>query len=197
MVIPGANTPHIDEMASEGINFDRFYVASPVCMPNRLSYDSLNAVKPWGKMSCVPLSHEHVTFVELLRAAGYDNLLQEPFAEYERKIRTVQNARSSVISPRQKSRQLPSAQMTQANIAMSARHSFDRKNPTCRYHITGLIIMTPVTRHGFNTGGNHQLYTQQHAPDAFAMWSRDIQLEHNYSCPQAVRTKNLEAHHSQ
>ena len=30
-------TPNIDQIASEGTNFSKFYVASPVCMPNRAS----------------------------------------------------------------------------------------------------------------------------------------------------------------
>ena len=73
---PVLNTPHIDEMASEGINFDRFYVASPVCMPNRSSLMTCRMPSSHG-VRClgVPLSHEHVTFVELLRAAGYDTAL--------------------------------------------------------------------------------------------------------------------------
>ena len=32
---PRLKTPHIDSIAQGGTRFDRFYVASPVCMPNR------------------------------------------------------------------------------------------------------------------------------------------------------------------
>lgn len=28
-------TPHIDGIAQRGVRFDRFFVASPICMPNR------------------------------------------------------------------------------------------------------------------------------------------------------------------
>jgi arylsulfatase A-like enzyme len=31
-------TPNIDEMASCGVNFDRYFVQTPVCMPSRMSY---------------------------------------------------------------------------------------------------------------------------------------------------------------
>lgn len=31
------NTPHIDRLANQGVQFDRCYVANPICMPNRLS----------------------------------------------------------------------------------------------------------------------------------------------------------------
>lgn len=32
---PAIRTPHIDALAAQGTRFDRFYVASPVCMANR------------------------------------------------------------------------------------------------------------------------------------------------------------------
>ena len=65
-------TPNIDRLAATGSRFDRFHVASPVCMPNRASLmtgrmPSLHGVRHNG----IPLSTEHVTFVELLAAAGY------------------------------------------------------------------------------------------------------------------------------
>jgi len=34
---PDIKTPHLDCMASEGLNFDRFFVQNPVCMPSRIS----------------------------------------------------------------------------------------------------------------------------------------------------------------
>ena len=34
---PVLRTPHIDSIAAHGTAFDRFYVASPVCQPNRAS----------------------------------------------------------------------------------------------------------------------------------------------------------------
>ena len=65
-------TPAIDALASSGIRFDRFYVANPVCMPNRSSIltgrmSSVHGVLHNGKA----LSHDDTTFVELLREAGY------------------------------------------------------------------------------------------------------------------------------
>jgi arylsulfatase A-like enzyme len=65
-------TPAIDRIAAEGVCFDRFYVTSPICMPNRATLmtgrpPSLNGVRHNG----IPLSLDAVTFVDLLRAAGY------------------------------------------------------------------------------------------------------------------------------
>ena len=69
---PILKTPAIDGIAADGLCFDRFYVTSPICMPNRATLmtgrpPSLNGVRHNG----IPLSLEAVTFVDLLRAAGY------------------------------------------------------------------------------------------------------------------------------
>lgn len=69
-------TPNIDSLAGRGVRFDRFYVANPICMPNRATLmtgrmPSLHGVRHNG----VPLSVEQVTFVELLREAGYRTAL--------------------------------------------------------------------------------------------------------------------------
>ena len=73
---PVLRTPHIDSIAARGTAFDRFYVASPVCMPNRASLmtgrmPSVHGVRSNG----IPLSMNSVTFVELLRDAGYRTAL--------------------------------------------------------------------------------------------------------------------------
>ena len=73
---PVLNTPHIDRMAASGTRFDRCYVASPVCMPNRAALmtgrmTSANGVYQNG----VPLPLHATTFTEVLRAGGYDTAL--------------------------------------------------------------------------------------------------------------------------
>ena len=73
---PVLRTPHIDSIAARGTAFDRFHVASPVCMPNRASLmtgrmPSVHGVRSNG----IPLSRRAVTFVELLRDAGYRTAL--------------------------------------------------------------------------------------------------------------------------
>ena len=73
---PVLRTPHIDSIAARGTAFDRFYVASPVCQPNRASLmtgrmPSVHDVRSNG----IPLSMNAVTFVDLLRDAGYQTAL--------------------------------------------------------------------------------------------------------------------------
>jgi arylsulfatase A-like enzyme len=69
-------TPHIDGIARRGVRFERFYTASPVCMPNRATLmtgrlPSLHGVRTNG----IPLSLRAATFVELMRRAGYRTAL--------------------------------------------------------------------------------------------------------------------------
>jgi arylsulfatase A-like enzyme len=69
-------TPNIDALAERGRRFTRFHVASGVCMANRASlmtgrFPSAHGVRCNG----VPLSLDAVTFVDLLRAAGYRTAL--------------------------------------------------------------------------------------------------------------------------
>lgn len=69
-------TPNIDLLASNGSWFDRCYVASPTCMSNRASLMTGRMPGQHGvRYNGVPLDHDYVTFVELLRAAGYRTAL--------------------------------------------------------------------------------------------------------------------------
>ena len=69
-------TPNIDGIADQGTRWDRFYVANPICSPNRASImtgrmPSLHG----GRHNGIPLSKDHTTFVELLKDAGYKTAL--------------------------------------------------------------------------------------------------------------------------
>ncbi|KQI72991.1 hypothetical protein AN191_03550 [Loktanella sp. 5RATIMAR09] len=65
-------TPHIDGLAAKGTRWDRFYVANPICMPNRASIMTGRMCSAHGaRHNGIPLSKDHTTFVELLRDAGY------------------------------------------------------------------------------------------------------------------------------
>ena len=65
-------TPAIDALASRARRWDRFYVANPICMPNRASIMTGRMCSSHGaRHNGIPLSKDHTTFVELLRDAGY------------------------------------------------------------------------------------------------------------------------------
>jgi arylsulfatase A-like enzyme len=68
---PVLKTPHIDSIAAKGTKFDRFYVATPVCQPNRSTLvtgrmPSLHGVRSNG----IPLDMRASTFVEGMRVNG-------------------------------------------------------------------------------------------------------------------------------
>ncbi|MFM8556399.1 MAG: sulfatase [Betaproteobacteria bacterium] len=73
---PTVRTPHIDAIAARGVRFDRFHVATPVCMPNRASImtgrmPSVHRSRSNG----IPLSLDSTTFSQLLLEHGYDTAL--------------------------------------------------------------------------------------------------------------------------
>ena len=66
-------TPNIDGIAANGTRWDKFYVANPICMPNRASIMTGRMCSVHGaRHNGIPLSKNHTTFVELLRDAGYN-----------------------------------------------------------------------------------------------------------------------------
>lgn len=65
-------TPAIDGLAARGTAFDRFYVACPICMPNRAAIMTGRMPSVSGsRHNGIPLDRECVTFADILRAAGY------------------------------------------------------------------------------------------------------------------------------
>src|SRR5512145_403241 len=73
---PRVRTPSIDRLAASGTRFERFYVATPICMPNRATLmtgrmPSLHGARQNG----IPLSLTATTFVDIMAAAGYETAL--------------------------------------------------------------------------------------------------------------------------
>lgn len=65
-------TPNIDALAQQGRRFDRFHVATGVCMSNRASLMTGRMPSLHGtRCNGIPLARNATTFVELLREAGY------------------------------------------------------------------------------------------------------------------------------
>jgi arylsulfatase A-like enzyme len=69
---PVLETPHIDSIAARGTRFTRFYVASPVCQPNRNTIMTGRMPSMHGaRQNGIPLSLEATCYPQLLRRAGY------------------------------------------------------------------------------------------------------------------------------
>ena len=89
---PVVKTPNIDALAAQGARFEKFYVATPVCMPNRASFmtgrfPSVHGLRYNG---CL-LSKRANTFVDVLKAGGYATATMgkshlQPFTEIEAQL---------------------------------------------------------------------------------------------------------------
>lgn len=69
---PDIQTPNLDRLAEESVNFDHYFVQNPVCMPSRVSfltgqYPSALGITHMG----VPVPEETITLPKLLRNYGY------------------------------------------------------------------------------------------------------------------------------
>jgi arylsulfatase A-like enzyme len=190
---PQLRTPNIDAIAGTGVAFDRFFVASPVCMPNRASLMTGRMPSSHGVRSLgIPLARRNVTFVELLRAAGYDTALIGKSH--------LQNftGRGPVLVPPQPR---PEYFHAGGDLVESVRH--DLLDPFYSQEIPqfwakpGAHISTPfygfdhvemVRGHGDTVGGDYTAWLFERAPNAAELVGPKNQLPHDYVCPQAVRT---------
>ncbi|MBX2838654.1 MAG: sulfatase-like hydrolase/transferase [Gammaproteobacteria bacterium] len=180
---PVVKTPHIDSIASIGTRFENFYVAMPVCMPNRASlitgrYPSVHGLRYNGCL--LPMNAN--TFVERLAESGYH---------------TAAIGKSHL----QPFTGLPPIRADDASVSGEAWHELqgtytheepDRYTADGRYEIDlpyyGYQHVDMVTTHGDRCGGHYHQWFRENAPDWEALHDDANELKHNYSCPQAFRT---------
>lgn len=166
---PLLKTPNIDEMAQDGLSFDRFYVAMPSCMPNRASimtglYPSVNGVRFNG----IPLPAESVTFPQLFQQHGYRTGLMG------------KGHLQPILEP------YDTRNGTDADWWRKEVHNrgADLKPPYYGYDEVSI-----VTGHGDACGGHYEDWLKERLPEYRGYIGTENQLPHNYSAPQAVRTK--------
>ena len=187
---PIVKTPHIDALAAQGMRFDNFHVASPVCMPNRASFLTGRMPSRHGlRYNGCYLPQSANTFVEVLAAAGYDTAAigkshLQPFTDSppigldDGKKRLIEDAWKRDAS--QYDREEPS------QYASDEAYVF----PTPYY---GYQHVNMVTAHGDRCGGHYRQWFKKRCGDWEAMHDDANQLPHNYTCPQAYRTPIPEA----
>lgn len=190
---PVLRTPNIDALASEGVAFDKFYVASPVCMPNRASLMTCRMPSSHGvRSNGIPLAHRNVTFVEMLRAAGYDTALigKSHLQTVTRAPREIppRPVREGFIQTHEALSQSLRSDFEDIRYKQEHPNSWDDPEHRTSTPFYGFDHVDLVTRHGTMVGGDYENWLLQDAPEIAALRSRDRQLPHDYSCPQAVRT---------
>ncbi|TMJ79474.1 MAG: sulfatase, partial [Alphaproteobacteria bacterium] len=188
---PVLRTPHIDSIAAKGTLFGRFYVASPVCMPNRASLmtgrmPSVHGVRSNG----IPLSMQAVTFVELLRDSGYRTALigKSHLQNFTAWPPIVKRA-PPCASYREPSRDLMQAlrnDLNQGAYEQETPEYWSLKDARIQTPFYGFDHVSLVRAHGEDGGGDYTRWLAERDPKAKALLGHP--LPHEYTLPQAYRT---------
>ena len=190
---PVLRTPHIDRIAEDGIQFDCFHVASPVCMPNRSSImtgrmPSLHGVRSNG----IPLPVSSVTFVDLLREAGYRTALVgkshlQNFTDIPPPLQRGEPP-AGHRAPNPESRDPLRRDFTQSSYLQENPGFWSHPDAQVTTPFYGFDHVELVTGHGDDLGGDYRRWLTAQAPEARRLLGPRNALPQGYSCPQAVRT---------
>ena len=191
---PLLKTPHIDFIAARGTRFERFYVATPVCMPNRATLmtgrmPSVHGVRSNG----MPLSLRSNTFVDALRAGGYATALVgkshlQNFTGFGPVLKR---------DPPRPGDCLLDAEFAEAMKPSTNESAYDQELPSrwlsgndfaMRLPFYGFEHVDLCTDHGHRVGGHYYVWLKSKRPNADALRDPKNQLPHDYVCPQAIRT---------
>jgi len=187
-------TPHIDQLANRGTRFDRFYCASPICMPNRATLmtgrmPSLHGVRHNG----ISLSTQAVTFVELLREAGYRTA-------HIGKSHIQNMTESEAMLKRQplKDGHMPTPDhLTEAVKPVPGEGPYDQEvsgrwnagsNTQVELPYYGFDHVEFANDHADVTTGHHLRWQLERDPNVEALKGPKNALPSDYSAPQAYRT---------
>ena len=189
---PIVKTPNIDAIAARGTRFDNFHVASPICMPNRATlmtgrYPSVHGLRYNG----CNLPERANTFVDVLRAAGYDTAAVgkshlQPFL-----------GKPAMLSKPKRERLVDEAWRTDGSDY--GHEEPDRYVEDQPYQIAtpyyGFSHVDMVTGHGDRCGGHYEQWIRRNVANWRELHDPRNELAHNYSCPQAYRTPLPEEYH--
>ena len=196
---PVLKTPHIDSIAARGTRFERFYVATPVCMPNRATLmtgrmPSVHGVRSNG----MPLSLRSNTFVDALRAGGYATAL---VGKSHLQNFTGHGPILKRPPPREGDTTL-GPEFAEALKPVAGDGPYDQETPSrwssgrdfaMQLPFHGFEHVDLCTEHGDRVGGHYYVWLKSQRADADALRDPKNQLAHDYACPQAVRTAIPEA----
>jgi len=188
-------TPNIDGLSARGIQFNRFYVSCPICMPNRATLmtgrmPSLHGVRQNGQ----PLSMQNTTFTELLLAAGYRTALagkshlqnisarplemglREPDPAKDQPPEALSEARRNFWDDGDYEQELPRTWQDE---------DFDLSLPFYGFEDVSLVI-----HHGDTAGGDYLRWFRERHPDPESLRGKENALDPGMDvwAPQAWRT---------
>jgi arylsulfatase A-like enzyme len=185
---------NIDSLAARGRAFDRFYVANPVCQPNRATLmtgrmPSVHGVRHNG----INLSVQSVTFLDLMRQAGYRTALLG-----KSHLQNMTDGPPRISFPDAKDGQTPPpADLREAKLADAPQEIYEAEHPKNWGPHSEYQVKTPfygfdevalTTGHGDRVGGDYDRWLEERHPGADKLRGPENALPHDYTCPQAWRT---------
>ena len=181
-------TPNIDSIAARGTRFTNFHVTSPVCMPNRGAiftgrYPSVNGLRHNG----LHLPADANTFVDVLRAGGYCTASigkshLQPFTDRPIKREDESHAANpdvpEALKPngiRHEHEHPSSYEGTEYYVLPAPYYGFDH--------------VRMVTDHSDECGGHYLQWLRRQTSEWAFLRDRGNQVPHDYTNPQAFRTR--------
>jgi arylsulfatase A-like enzyme len=193
---PIVNTPNIDRLAARGTRFDHFYVATPICMPNRATLmtgrmPSLHGARQNG----IPLSLNATTFVEIMRSAGYQTAL---FGKCH--LQSISGAAPAVGMPEPDPNKIrPPVHLREADRTWPDHGRYDQELRSTwqndpQFELTlpyyGFAHVDLAVGHGDQVVGHYARWLDARHPDSENLRGAKNQLPgNNYVAPQAWRTR--------
>lgn len=191
---PIVRTPNIDAIAARGTRWERFYVANPICMPNRASI--MTGRMPsvhGGRHNGIPLSRDHTTFVELLRDAGYRTGLigkshLQSFTGLPASARFAPQPGLAVPSPHLRDAVKNNRHGPEYDLELAPRWDRPLAERTGGDYY-GFEHVEVVADHGDRASGDYLLWARQQCPEFDRLTGPENALPDNrIDAPQAWRT---------
>ncbi len=188
-------TPNIDSIAEKGLVFDRCYVASPLCQPNRATLatgrmPSVHGVRKNG----IPLSLRTTTFMDLLRAADYRTALIGKAHLQNVSDMSVEHSNSDRDNYHR-----PPAELAEAIQDERTGHEYEveltrlwRQRPDRHVNLPyyGFEHLRLCSMHGDLVEGHYTRWLAERCADVDALRGIDNAIPDNrYSAPQCWRTR--------
>ncbi|HMQ91698.1 MAG TPA: sulfatase-like hydrolase/transferase [Amaricoccus sp.] len=177
---PVVRTPNIDRIAAHGTSFDQYFVASPVCMPNRASFMTGRFPTVHGlRYNGCHLPIEANTVVDVLRAGGY-----RTGAIGKSHLQPMIGRR---VPARSDAGPIPEAWKVDESLYEEEQPSRYRGEDGYRIPLPyyGYDHIDMVTDHGTEAGGHYRQWLRRNYPQVAEDPMRG--LPHNYTVPQALR----------
>jgi arylsulfatase A-like enzyme len=190
---PFVKTPAIDTMAARGTAFDRFYVSSPVCMPNRATFMTGRLPSVHGARSNgIPLSLQANTFVDLLRAKGYRTALVG-----KSHLMTMKDEAPNWFPETPEGLEPPDGALADAEKPWADADAYEQENERRWEDDPDRELVLPFygfervhlcTGHGDRVGGEYVRWLRDRGYDRRKLIGPDNALPSDIKCPQAWRT---------